>query len=276
MGILELKGEQDFIVQTDNCYLIFIRFSKLKDACIFLCRQGEAFLEIDSVEYHILPNTHMILIPGVIIGNTRVSDDFVASYILFSQTLFHDVTVRLDPSFYNFLKETPVVTLPDTRSRSVEQKITLIEELYQDHQNCFQKQILHNHIQSFLLDIYDKTRRLFLEQQPEGISRQEELFKRYVLLIHEHCTEHREVNFYANKLCISSRYLSKVVQNVTGTTAKSIIDKHVILEMRAMLKSTTLSVQEISNLMHFPDQSFFGRYFKKHTGMSPLKYRSEL
>ncbi|MBO4985092.1 MAG: AraC family transcriptional regulator [Bacteroides sp.] len=276
MGTLELKDEQEFIVRTDDCRLILNRFSKLKEACIFLCRQGEATLEIDSEVYHIKKDTHMVLIPGIIIGNAQVSEDFVATYILFPQTLFHDVTTRLDPSFYRFLKETPAVLLPDDRIRSINRMLAFIEELYLDTENCFRQQILYNHIQSFLLDIYDKTRRLFLARQPEGISRQEELFKRYVQLVHEHCAEQREVSFYADRLCISSRYLSTVVQRVTGTTAKSIIDKHVILEIKAMLKSTNLSVQEISNRLHFPDQSFFGRYFKKHTGLSPLKYRNEL
>lgn len=70
-------------------------------------------------------------------------------------------------------------------------------------------------------------------------------------------------------------YLSTVIQNVTNTTAKSIIDKHVILEIKVLLKSTNLSVQEISNQLCFPDQSFFGRYFKKHTGLSPLQYRNQ-
>ena len=111
-------------------------------------------------------------------------------------------------------------------------------------------------------------------KRPEGISRQEELFKRFIQLVHKHCTTQREVSFYANKLFITPRYLSTVIQNVTNTTAKSIIDKHVILEIKVLLKSTNLSVQEISNQLCFPDQSFFGRYFKKHTGLSPLQYRN--
>ena len=103
----------------------------------------------------------------------------------------------------------------------------------------------------------------------------EELFKRFIQLVHKHCTTQREVSFYANKLFITPRYLSTVIQNVTNTTAKSIIDKHVILEIKVLLKSTNLSVQEISNQLCFPDQSFFGRYFKKHTGLSPLQYRNQ-
>lgn len=269
----EQKEGQNFIVTTDNGQRIFRRLYKMGDACIFLCRQGEAIVEINSEEYRIVPHTHGVLIPGVIIENARMSDDFRASYIVFPDSLFHEVTARLDPSFYEFLKDTPMVTLPTDRIATIDRTLALIEELYHDHRHCFREQILFNHIQSFLLDIYDKTHRKFLERQSEGISRQEELFKQYVLLVHEHCTRQREVSFYADRLCISPRYLSTVAQNVTGTTAKSIIDRHVILEIKAMLKSTTLSIQEIAHRLHFPDQSFFARYFKKHTGMSPVQYR---
>ena len=72
---------------------------------------------------------------------------------------------------------------------------------------------------------------------------------------------------------ITPRYLSTIVQAVSGETAKNIIDKHVILEIKVLLESTELSIQEIANRLQFPDQSFFGRYFKKHTGISPMNYR---
>lgn len=79
--------------------------------------------------------------------------------------------------------------------------------------------------------------------------------------------------FYADKLCISTRYLSTIVQNVSHSSAKELIDKSVILEIKMMLQSTDLSVQEIAYRLHFPDQSYLGRYFKKRTGVSPTGYR---
>ena len=149
-----------------------------------------------------------------------------------------------------------------------------MKDLYEDRDNSFRTQIFKNFIQNFILDFYDKTQHLFLQKKTEGINRQEEIFKRFIQLIHKHCTTQREVSFYAAELFITPRYLSTIVQNVSGNTAKSIIDRHVILEIKALLQSTSLSIQEISNRLSFPDQSFFGRYFKKHTGKSPLQYRN--
>lgn len=275
MKHLELPKNHEFIVCNDDCEWLLHPFFKLKGTCILLCQQGEATIEINSREYQVIAGTHSLLLPGTIIGNAHTSPDFQASYTLFSQELFSEVTNRLDPSFFRFLEETPTFTSSEERLLPIRQMQSLIEGLYHDKENYFRSQILRNNLQSILLHIYDKTRRFFLDTHPDGISRQEELFNMFIQLVHKHCTHQREVAYYADQLCISSRYLSAIVQHVTGTNAKSIIDKHVILEIKTLLKSTSLSAQEISNRLHFPDQSFFARYFKKHTGVSPLQYRDE-
>ena len=269
-------AEDPFFVGTINCSDMPHHLFKLEDACIFFCHSGEARIEIDLLEYDITPNTQIIFLPNSIINYSYASPDLSISYITFSNAFFQEATVRLDPSFFHFLKENPVVTLPVERTRTINGLIIALEDLYKDKENCFRLQILRNYIQSFLLDIYDKTHRIFEQNRPEGISRQEELFKRFIQLIHKHCLNQREVSFYAQKMFITPRYLSAITQAVAGETAKNIIDKHVILEIKVLLESTDLSIQEIANRLQFPDQSFFGRYFKKHTSISPQYYRRKL
>lgn len=82
------------------------------------------------------------------------------------------------------------------------------------------------------------------------------------------------MSFYADKLCISTRYLSTIVRSVARSSAKEFIDRAVILEIKMMLQSTDLSVQEIAYRLRFPDQSYLGRFFKKRTGESPTEYRN--
>ncbi|WP_455674882.1 helix-turn-helix domain-containing protein [Phocaeicola sp.] len=274
MKILHTTDEDPFLAGTDNMSWLHNHIVKLEDAAIFFCRQGHAHIGIDLLEYELHPNTQVVLLPGAIIHMSNVSEDFQASHIGFSKSIFAEITTRLDPSFFRFLKENPCITLPAERIAHIKGLSSSIEDLFNDRDNAFRLLMARNFIQNFLLDVYDKTQRLFIQSRPEGISRQEELFKRFIQLVHKHCTNQREVSFYATELFITPRYLSTVVQNVTSTTAKSIIDKHVVLEIKALLKSTDLSIQEISNKLSFPDQSFFGRYFKKHTGMSPMQYRS--
>lgn len=276
MEVLRTTAEDPFFVGTINCSDMPHHLFKLEDACIFFCHSGEARIEIDLLEYDIMPNTQIIFLPNSIINYSYASPDLSISYITFSNAFFQEATVRLDPSFFHFLKENPVVTLPVERTRTINGLIIALEDLYKDKENCFRLQILRNYIQSFLLDIYDKTHRIFEQNRPEGISRQEELFKRFIQLIHKHCLNQREVSFYAQKMFITPRYLSAITQVVAGETAKNIIDKHVILEIKVLLESTDLSIQEIANRLQFPDQSFFGRYFKKHIGISPQYYRRKL
>lgn len=276
MEVLRTTAEDPFFVGTINCSDMPHHLFKLEDACIFFCHSGEARIEIDLLEYDIMPNTQIIFLPNSIINYSYASPDLSISYITFSNAFFQEATVRLDPSFFHFLKENPVVTLPVERTRTINGLIIALEDLYKDKENCFRLQILRNYIQSFLLDIYDKTHRIFEQNRPEGISRQEELFKRFIQLIHKHCLNQREVSFYAQKMFITPRYLSAIAQAVAGETAKNIIDKHVILEIKVLLESTDLSIQEIANRLQFPDQSFFGRYFKKHIGISPQYYRRKL
>ena len=276
MEVLRTTAEDSFFVGTINCSDMPHHLFKLEDACIFFCHSGEARIEIDLLEYDITRNTQIIFLPNSIINYSYASPDLSISYITFSNAFFQEATVRLDPSFFHFLKENPVVTLPVERTRTINGLIIALEDLYKDKENCFRLQILRNYIQSFLLDIYDKTHRIFEQNRPEGISRQEELFKRFIQLIHKHCLNQREVSFYAQKMFITPRYLSAITQAVAGETAKNIIDKHVILEIKVLLESTDLSIQEIANRLQFPDQSFFGRYFKKHTSISPQYYRRKL
>lgn len=274
MEIWHIPESDLFLAGTDDFKNICNQYIKLEDAAIFFCRQGEAQIEIDLQAYALTANTQVVLLPGSIIHILRASDDFRISFICFTHRLFHEVTARLDPSFFYFLKQNPCVVLTADRSRSINRLAEAIDDLYGDRENCFRRQIARNFIQSFLFDIYDKTKRLFIQKRPEGISRQEELFHRFIESIHKHCTSRREVAFYAGELCITPRYLATVVQNVSGTTAKNIIDEHVLLEIKVLLNSTPLSIQEIANRLGFTNQSFFGRYFKKHTGLSPAEYRS--
>ena len=103
----------------------------------------------------------------------------------------------------------------------------------------------------------------------------EEQFRQFMRLVTEHCKQERSVSFYAGEMCLSSKHLSAVVKRISGRTAGEWIDSLVILEAKVMLKSSEASIQEIAEELHFANQSFFGKYFKQHAGMSPKAYRKQ-
>ncbi len=110
--------------------------------------------------------------------------------------------------FFHFLKEHPCIVIPEERVKPFIGLSLVMKDLYNDSDNSFRIQIFKNFIQNFILDFYDKTQHLFLQKKTEGINRQEEIFKRFIQLIHKHCTTQREVSFYAAELFITPRYLS--------------------------------------------------------------------
>ena len=99
------------------------------------------------------------------------------------------------------------------------------------------------------------------------------LSKQFLELVKENFRKERQLKFYADALCITPRYLSRVVKECTGSSAADWIERYVVLEARALLKSTTMTIQQISDELNFPSQTFFGKYFKRRVGMSPKDYR---
>ena len=276
MHILQLPDDEIFKAGADKDeWLPPGKTMKVDVDTIIFCRKGTALIEIDLIPYEIVANTQLIIIAGSIVHNISNSDDFRISYIIFKHEVYDEATAQLEPSFTFFMKEYPCVQLGEKRINKMNYLVEAMEDFYNEKTNCFRVKIFKNNIQSFLLDVYDKTRTLFKIDKSEEVGRKEELFIRFIHLIHNFCPKEREVGFYADKLHITSRYLSSITQNVADKSAKYIIDKHAIQRIKIMLKYSNMSIQDISYELNFPDQSFFARYFKKHTGMTPLEYRAK-
>ena len=117
-------------------------------------------------------------------------------------------------------------------------------------------------------------------EQPEpaksGVSvRLDEYFHRFLHELSQHYLERRSVSFYADRLCISSRYLTTIVRRVSGMSVSEWMNRYIMMEAKYLLKYTEMSIQEIAYKLSFPNQSFFGKYFKQHTGMAPSAFRSQ-
>ena len=271
--IVTTESEQFVVGDSDLRY-----FSDYPTRCecsaIILCRSGSAEATVNLRRGRLEPNAILLMLPGSILMLTDISSDFRVTYCVYSRDIFAEASFRMEPAFFRFLSENPIC-YPRGDEGGAKIWFDIAAYTYRDRENIFRNTIIKNRVQNILLEIYDKLQR-FAERDrpaPGTTSRQTELFHRFLALVHDHCSEQRDVAYYADKLCISTRYLSTIVQNVSHSSAKELIDKSVILEIKMMLQSTDLSVQEIAYRLHFPDQSYLGRYFKKHTGVSPTGYR---
>ncbi|MCD7976804.1 MAG: helix-turn-helix domain-containing protein [Tannerellaceae bacterium] len=266
--------EEPFLVGETNLSAFMNRPQRLQGGLIFLCFKGHAVLSTELTSREITPNTKVTLLPRTILTLHEASSDFKGKFIAFSHELFNEVNFRLEGSFFRFLKENPIYVLPEEKMFLLECTFRFIFTVYNDRENRFRYHIIKNQLQCIFWETYDKTQRIF-NIQKSSTMRNMELFHGFIALVQEFCTKEREVSFYANKLCISPRYLSAISRQVTSSkSAKDIIDNHLILEIKALLTSTNLPIQEIAHRLHFPDQSYLGRYFKRYTNESPTEYRS--
>lgn len=267
-----------FKAGSDNLEYFRDRLIKITNGgALLYCNKGEANITVDLQRYHIVPHTHIILLPDTILSLASASKDFKVDYFVFSAEMMKMACMRLEPAFMHFLKEVSCYT--HSKSENIRYIRGLIEAsmaVYEDKENHFRETIAQNLLQIFFLNTYDKVQRLFTKEQVEGSTRKGQLFKKFIRLVHLHCATQRDVAFYAEKLCISTRYLSAITQKMGKTSAKELIDEFLILEIKVTLQTTNLSLKEIAEHYRFPDQSFFGRYFKKHTGISPKEYRARL
>lgn len=123
--------------------------------------------------------------------------------------------------------------------------------------------------------IYDLSNAIYRIQlrSDKKPTRAEAIFSDFIRLVEQNYRSERRVGWYAHEMCITAKYLSETVKMVSRRTPNDWIDNYVVMELRVLLKNTTKSIKEISQDMCFPNQSFMGKYFKEHVGMSPMSYR---
>lgn len=241
---------------------------------IMLCLEGEAVVKINMTAHRLTHGCQLVVLPHAVVEVCSVGEGFRALCIHCAESLFGDLCSTLDPSFLNYMREHPSASLPVDEVNLVKQLGQLIRRACDDPGNCFRRQMAANYMQNLLFHFYNKTRSYFADVR-KPLGRKEELFADFLQLVHRHCFKQRDVTYYAGEMNITPRYLSTIVIAATGETAKQIIDRHAIVEIKLMLTNTRLSAQQISQLMNFASPSFFGRFFKKHTGLSPQEFRKQ-
>ena len=254
--------EEQFVVGDTDLRYFEEHSCRTEGGAILFCRRGSATVTVDQLRDRVTRDTLLLLLPGSILHLNERTDDFRVRFCAFSLELFSEAAYRLDPSFFHILHEHAIIRLPDRIIEGVRNWFQMASYTYRDRGNIFRNTIIRNRLQNVLLEAFDKTQRFAPDVHSQtGTTRQADLFQRFVALVHEHCTEQREVAFYADRLCISTRYLSTIIRSVAHSTAKEFIDRSVVLEIKMLLGSTELSVQEIAYRLHFPDQSYLGRFF---------------
>lgn len=185
--------------------------------------------------------------------------------------------LRLGASFSRYLRDTPFYIHPEGSELLRKAQYWMdMAKIVQEESNDFKELMEQNFLQNYILFLYDKCK-LYFNHLVSTYTRKHELFHQFMSLVDTHISKRRDVLFYADKLCITPRYLRKItMENVLSESPKTIIDKRLIVEIKVLLQSTELSIQEIADQLNFPDQSYLSRYFKMNCGITPTDYRNEI
>ena len=279
---------------------------------ILICRKGKAMLNVNYKDWELYEGAVITLFPNDVVelkvdgdckspqtengdckspetenGDCRspetengdckspqTANSFQAEILKYNPSLLREASLQLEQTVYSSLRkdrcrqDTPVVT-------NIINGMFGLLKVYFDQTECTCiSQLVLCQLKAFFIGFHEYLQRN-PQYRPDEVKsyRVRELFNRFMMLLERDYKISRDVNYYAEKMNISSKYLTNIVNQVTGHTPKTIIDQYVILQLKMHLKRTTQSIKEMAWEFHFADVSFFCRYFKKHTGLTPQQIR---
>ena len=270
---------------------------------ILICRKGKAMLNVNYKDWELYEGAVITLFPNDVVelkvdgdckspqtenGDCRspetengdckspqTANSFQVEILKYNPSLLREASLQLERTVYSSLREdrcrqdTPVVT-------NIINGMFGLLKVYFDQSECTCiSQLVLCQLKAFFIGFHEYLQRN-PQYRPDEVKsyRVRELFNRFMMLLERDYKISRDVNYYAEQMNISSKYLTNIVNQVTGHTPKTIIDQYVILQLKMHLKRTTQSIKEMAWEFHFADVSFFCRYFKKHTGLTPQQIRS--
>lgn len=209
---------------------------------------------------------------GQILQLSSVSEDFHCSFIVMSKRFCDNLFLLLkDCRFYSGGTRHQIAKIPHGLEQKFNELYSRISDIFNDTGNPYGYHAMVLALSSFFLECGYKCYQPMLEPIPQGSNR---VLYRFLSLVQKHFKEHRFLDFYAERLEVSPKHLSRTVKALTGFTAVEWIERYVVLEAKVLLKSTSLNIQQIADELNFASQSFFGKFFKKHVGMSPKDFRN--
>ena len=245
-----------------------------ENGMIILCRRGSAVI---NVNYHAwdLPDGGVITIfPGDVISVSRQSSDFIVDMLVYSPNILREASLDIEHSIYDKLREDRCRSDSQVVSDIVRSMFTLLGLYFrQSTCKCLDRLVLCQ-LKAFFIGFHDYISR-FPDMVPPSSSskRKRDLFNSFMKLIELNYRRFRDVNWYAGQLNISSKYLNIITKEITDNSAKTLIDHYVILKLKQELSGSGKSLKQLAWDYNFCDASFFTRYFRLHTGLTPRAWR---
>lgn len=279
-----MKRAKEFLAETNSEKILLADFAsgeplssslRSNHVIIALCTCGEIDVEINYVVYKFKKNSVMILKPLDIVTFIGKSDDLNGKVLLLTNNAISPMLANFNAKIFKSMKNLPIISYDSHYLDMIAQFFAMLEQAQAvlDYEN-FEEYTAKMVAAMFVLqESYVKNVLGDNVSVPGVVMRKRELFRKFVEAIIESYMEAREVLFYANVLGVSSGYLNEVCNEVSGHSAKEIIDMAVSSRLKAELSYTSKTIQELADEYNFPSQSYFSRYYKRMTGMTPSDFR---
>jgi len=244
-----------------------------KGMILGICLRGEAKLKIDFKEYILDANSIFTILPNQIFEQIEKSDDHYTENLFFSVDFMNSLPLPKDFDVLNKMKNCPCLPISEENMEELIEYHSFISKAFAQNGHIHKEEIAKSLLYALIALIASLYVESGVETELKINSRKEEIVDEFSRVLMKYHRKERNASFYADKLCISTQYLSRTLKEVTGRSVNLWITEAVILEAKILLKSSVLTILQISEELNFPNPSFFIRYFKQYAGITPLKYR---
>lgn len=251
---------------------------RLKGLGLVVCQQGSFQFSLNQADFHAKAGDTLFIPEDAAFRILQESEDLEVYILVYQIEPIRDIIGNSVASMYMYSQLTPELSCvwPTGEESEFIKYMSLLDNVLQMEENTFslyEKKLLLLALTYRICSIYN---RKLISAGEEAVGRKNEIFIRLIQLIEKYYMQERGVEFYADKLCLSPKYLSAVSKSICGYTVQELVFKAIIRKSISLLKNTQKDIQEISNEFGFPNASYFGTFFKKQMGMSPQQYRKNL
>lgn len=277
---LELPEKMDVILDQDFWLLDNITPSvlsmmetpiKFSSTTSIYVKRGHGRAEINLREQDISAPCIVTITASQILEPIEMSDDFEAAFVVMSDNMIRQfLNLINDERLISRFKDNPVLYIPAQHVKDFELFFQTLAGITQDKSNKYQFKATLYFILAFFYTIAIKCK----ESKKDITTSGGHITDNFLKLAQENFKKERFLDFYANKLQITTKHLSRTIKAETGYTACEWLDRLIVLEAKVLLRSSNMNIQQIAEELNFPSQSFFGKYFKNKVGVSPKNFRN--
>ncbi len=243
---------------------------------ICICLRGKGKITINDEPYEISAGSLLTILPNTVVSPLFSSEDFLGYAIAADTKFMANFQVSNAMKSYVYISTHPLLKISQEQTDTIIELCEMLRRRRENTEHAFGKEICRHLLTILCYEIYG-----FYQSQDiqapkfESRSRQGAICQEFLKLVEQYATQHRDLTFYADKLCITPKYLSVVVRKASDRSPVEWIDSAVMRYARTLLSSSDMTVQQISAELGFPNPSFFGQYFKRHEGTTPKRYRAQ-